>query len=123
MGTILSSDRSDEFFFDRRTQEWRWLWDGQWWTFDPFQDDFDGMLRTEGLWVSDRGSCWYGVDPDRWVSQYERRMEQQRRWIHRQQRNRAEVVRCKLVRQALQKKMPGALVELALHQAFGWAAV
>ena len=124
MGSALSAERSDQFFFDRRTQEWRWHYGGQWWTYEVMYDDLDtGILRAEGRWVSDRGECWYGTDPQRWQRDYERRLERQRRWIDRQRRYRAEVVRCNLVRKALEQKMPGPLAQLALEQAFGWDIV
>ena len=88
-------------------------------------DDLDtGILsRMDGCWVSDRGQHWYGVDPEEWVRQCERRMERQRRWMERQRRDRAEVARCRLLRKGLKQKMPGPLVEVALQHAFGWAAV
>ncbi len=119
MGSILSSSgRSGEFFFDVRTDQWRWWWGGQLWTFQPlYDDDFDvGILRTGGCWVSDyTGQCWYGVNPDDWMRGHRWRMERRRRW-------RAGVVQCRLARQALQQKMPGSLTQLILEQAFPWHA-
>ncbi len=124
MGSTLSAERSGQFFFDRRAQEWLCHYGGQWWTYQQVDDDFDiGILRTEGRWISDRGECWYGIDPERWQWEYERRVERRCRWIDRQRRYRAEVVRYKLARQALQQKMPGPVVQIALEQAFGRAAV
>ncbi len=124
-GTLSSSSRNGQFFFDHRFQEWRWQWGSQWWTFRPlYDDDLDmGMFsRTGGCWVSDAGQYWIGPDPDEWMRPHRVRMDRRRRWIERQRRHREEIAHCELARKALERKMPAPLVRVALEHTFSWHA-
>ncbi len=120
MGATTSAP-AGEFFYDKRNHEWRWLWDGQWWSWVMFGDDDLDMgvfSRMSGCWVSDvTGQRWHeGPDPDEWMRRYRWRSEQRRRWMERSQRRQA-------LRRSLSQKMPPPLVEEVLQQVFSWAIV
>ena len=120
MGSILSASprasRHDEFFYDSHCQQWRWHWEGRWWTFQPLFDDdmdFGGVLRKGGWLVSDQGHAWHGPDPEEW-SRRHRRRQALRRW------RREEVARCSCASLSMRRKaLPAPLADFVVELAFG----
>jgi hypothetical protein len=105
--------RDDEFFFDTFRQKWRWHWGDTWWTFEPLYDDDPefGILQKGSCWVPDRGSIWYGLDPEEWC-RHHRRRQANHRW------RLEERCRCKSTGMSLRRtNVPAPLTQVIL----GWA--
>ncbi len=114
MGACISSENG-EFFYDRDTDSWQWWWGGSLWTWQPFyipEDiDADVFRMNGGVWMSDYGEVWLGVDPNLWARAYATRMRRSRRG--------QDFVKYRLVRRALLQLIPEDLAEDVLTFGIG----